>query len=428
RSSLSPECAAQIEIAKKFGIDCGFSRDIRPSDLHAAVIIDAIFGTGLSRHITGSLASAVRTVNASGRPVISVDIPSGISADSGAILGEAVHADQTVTFGLPKRGHYLYPGAGHAGILSVDDIGFPRELLADDGIGAALIVEENMAALIPERLPDAHKNMFGHAFVVAGSAGKTGAALMTARACLRAGAGLVTLGVPETLMDVIMARVTEEMVLPLPDDGTGALAPFAADEILRYCAERFDVLAIGPGLGASAAVRSIVCTLLESAALPMVLDADALNVLAGQPGILRRAKAPVLLTPHPGELRRLDPNVPVDMSRIDAAVHFAAEYGVYLVAKGAPTISATPEGRAFVNTTGNPGMATAGAGDVLTGILTAMLGQGLSPLHASMLGVFLHGSAGDVAATRLGQHSLIATDIISALPEAFRVLHKASDY
>lgn len=426
RANLSAECSAQLKIAEKFGVPVVFGANLTSGNLHGAAVIDALFGTGLSKPLTGSLAKLVHQVNDSGAPVISVDIPSGISADTGQVQGVAIRATETITFGLPKRGHVLHPGAAYMGRLSVADIGFPPALTDDSRIAAETVTAGNAAFLLPARPGDAYKNMFGHVLVVAGSPGKTGAALMTARACLRAGAGLVTIGVPESLMDMFMGRVTEEMLLPLPDSGDGMLAPFAADEILRQVPGTFDVLAVGPGLGASPEVHAVVRQLVVHTVVPLVIDADALTALASQSGVLHSAKAPMILTPHPGELRRLDPNVPADRSRIDSAIGFAKAYGVTLVAKGAPVVCATADGRAFVNTTGNAGMATAGTGDVLTGIIAALVGQRLKPADAAILGVYLHGLAGDIGAARFGQHSLMATDLLNMLPEAFLALQKTA--
>ncbi|KAF0177729.1 MAG: YjeF family protein [Nitrospirae bacterium] len=424
RENLSDECSAQLRIAESFGVPVFFAADLDSADLHGSVIIDAMFGTGFSKPITGALAALVHLVNDVGEPIISVDIPSGVSSDTGEILGAAIRATHTVTFGLPKRGHVLHPGADYTGYLSVADIGFPPALMRDRRIAVELVTAERASLLVPVRPAHAYKNMLGHVLVVAGSTGKTGAALMTAKACLKAGAGLVTIGVPETLLDIFMSRATEEMILPLPDTGAGTLAALAADEILRLSPGRFDVLAIGPGLGSSDDLHAIMRELISRSSVPMVIDADGLNALAGQRGVLQTAKAPLVLTPHPAELRRLDPDMPADMSRIDSAMKFASSHGVCLVAKGAPTITAKPDGQAFVNTAGNAGMATAGTGDVLTGIIAGLLAQKMEPASAAILGVYLHGLAGDIAVADCGQHSLIATDLISKLPNAFLALRK----
>ncbi len=439
KDSLSPDCNAQYQIAKKNGIPIEFRKTVNERDIHGAVVIDAIFGTGISRHIKGSIADVIKFVNASRIThhalTVSVDIPSGISSDTGEILGKAVKADCTVTFGLPKRGHFLYPGAEYTGRLFVEDIGFPDNLLAEDNLRVGLMTKETVSGLIPPRPGYSHKGDYGHILIVAGSKGKTGAALMAAKACLRSGSGLVTLAVPESLIDIFQNRVTEEMTLPLPDNGNGTLSPKAADVILNFASERIDVIAIGPGIGVSNNTEKVMNELIQKSTVPMVIDADGINAIApphpplvkgGQRGVMskeaiglfKKAKSPIILTPHAGEMARLLQRA-VEKDRINTAISFSKETRTYLVLKGVPTIVAEPDGNAFINTTGNPGMATAGSGDVLTGIIASLLGQGLNPIDSSVLGVYLHGLAGDIAAKARGEHSLIASDIIDSLPDAF---------
>lgn len=446
-NELSPDCNKQYQIAKKIGMPIEFRNAVNAKDIHGAVIIDAVFGTGLSRPVKGNLAEMFEFINNSGSPVIAVDMPSGISSDTGEVLGEAIMADCTVTFGLPKRGHLLYPGAEYAGRLFVEDIGFPAKLLSSEKINVDLIDRELVSGLIPPRPKYSHKGDYGHVLVIAGSKGKTGAAIMAAKACLRSGSGLVTLAVPESLIDVFQGRVIEEMTLPLPDDGKGMLSSKAIDVILNFAVKKVDVIAIGPGIGVSPGTEKVVMELIQRSSIPLVIDADGINSIAfsaerGSSGkILRKAKAPIILTPHLGEMARLlsassvmcrescvesraldAPRSTLDALRstiIDTATTFSTETGTYLVLKGVPTIVAGPEGMAFINTTGNPGMATAGSGDVLTGIIASLLGQGLNPMGASLLGVYLHGLAGDAVAKKKGEHSLIASDIIDSLPDAF---------
>jgi ADP-dependent NAD(P)H-hydrate dehydratase / NAD(P)H-hydrate epimerase len=428
---LSTDCKKQYQIAKKMGVPIDYRKVLNSSDLHGALVIDAVFGTGLSRAVSGEMAAMFRFVNDAPVSVVAVDIPSGISSDSGEILGEAIKADYTVTFGLPKRGHFLYPGAEYSGRLYVEDIGFPSGLLRADSIRTELVNRESAEVLLPERQHNSYKGDYGHVLVVAGSRGRTGAALMTAKACMRAGSGLVTIGVPESIMDIFQGRVTEEMTLPLPDDGNGMLHAKALDAILEFSFQKADILAVGPGMGVSPNTEKIIKTLITSSGVPMVIDADGLNSLRDSAEIFNNAKSPVIVTPHPGEMARLiskggtvlRPQINyIERDRIGTALSFAKETGVYVVLKGVPTVIASPEGDAFINTTGNPGMATAGAGDVLTGIIASLVGQGVSPLKASALGVYLHGLAGDEAAKITGEHSLIASDIIDALPRAFRYL------
>jgi hydroxyethylthiazole kinase-like uncharacterized protein yjeF len=444
-NSLSPDCRYQFRVAKQAGVDMRFRTMITHEDLQGAVVVDAILGTGLTRDVKGEMARVISSLNRSASPVISVDIPSGISADSGQVMGVAVKADYTVTFGLPKRGHLLHPGAEYTGRLFVENIGFPEKLLESDAIRVELPEKDFLSHLIPARPVYSHKGDYGHVLIVAGSRGKTGAALMAAKACMRAGAGLVTIGIPESLMDVLQCRVTEEMTLPLPDRGDGSLSSKALDAILAFVSEKADVLAIGPGIGVSDETRRLLSGIILSARAPLVVDADGINALSdpknrgkGVKALLKKTPASIILTPHSGEMARLlqgtggmekggrgFPGVSalralIEGDRITAAQTFSKETGTFLVLKGVPTIIAEPEGRSFINTTGNPGMATAGTGDVLTGIIASFLAQGLNPLSSAILGPFLHGLAGDIAGHEVGQHSLIASDIIQALPAAFR--------
>jgi ADP-dependent NAD(P)H-hydrate dehydratase / NAD(P)H-hydrate epimerase len=439
---LSQECRAQYQIVKKTGIPVEFRTALSDKDFHGAVVVDALLGTGLNKPVASPISDVISHLNRSDVKVVSVDIPSGISSDDGRVRGEAVAADYTVTFGLPKCGHLLYPGAEHTGRLFVEDIGFPRELLCAESLKVQTIERADAALLLPERRNDSHKGDYGHVLIIAGSRGTTGAALMAAKSCLKSGAGMVTLGVPETLMNIYQCRVTEEMVLSLPDTGQGILSEEASAPILDFLSNKADVLAIGPGISTGSPITKLLMTLLMSATTPMVLDADAINSISGHAKSLLKVKAPVVLTPHTGEMARLlragvgkdkgaagvewrEAKRTIERDRVTAAVSFSKARGAYLVLKGAPTIISEPGGRAFINTTGNPGMATAGAGDVLTGIVAAFLGQGLHPADASILGVYLHGLAGDIAAAERSMYSLIASDIIEKIPEAFMQLKKS---
>jgi hydroxyethylthiazole kinase-like uncharacterized protein yjeF len=435
------DALAQYEAAVKCGVA------IQPADEliahHAAifsdsVIVDAILGTGLSKHITGMLSKVISLINSSKKPVISVDIPSGISSDNGQVMGEAVRAQYTVTFGLPKRGHFLYPGAEFSGILFIEDIGFPENMLQSENLHVELLEKRHVSELLPERSRYSHKGTYGHVLIVAGSKGKTGAAILAAQACLRSGAGLVTIGIPESLAGVFQSRVTEEMVLPLPDAGDGTLSEKASQEIIGFLNKSADLLAIGPGIGITADTEKLIRTLIEHSPSPLVIDADGINSIRGDQGIIKKAKAPVILTPHPGEMARLlskgnrtkshdaagglSLRDEIEKDRIAVAMSFAKETGTYLVLKGVPTVIATPDGNAFLNSTGNPGMATAGTGDVLTGMVAGFLSQVRIPLNACILGVFMHGLAGDIAASRKGEYAMIASDMINAIPEAFKKL------
>jgi NAD(P)H-hydrate epimerase len=434
---LSPDCLAQYRIAKQTGVAVEFRKEVGERDIHGAIVIDALLGTGINKAVTSPMTDVIRFLNASPVKVISVDVPSGISSDTGQVMGEAVRADVTITFGIPKVGHILFPGADYTGSLFVEDIGFPEVLLNNDRLLTETLERNMVSMLIPERRRYSYKGDYGHVLIVAGSKGRTGAAIMAAEACLRSGAGLVTIGVPETLAAVFHSMVKEAMVLPLPDSGHGTLSARSFEKVRDFLSQQADVLAIGPGITVSEDTSSLVIKLLGSVTAPMVLDADALNVIGGRRDLFRKVKAPVILTPHAGEMARLltsdaaklsgrqddtEIRTAVEAGRISISRSYAREAKVYLVLKGAPTIIADPEGRIRINTTGNPGMATAGTGDVLTGMISGFLGQGLNPVDASCLAVYIHGFAGDIASKTKGMHSLIASDIIDSIPEAFLCL------
>jgi len=431
---LKGDALLQYRIAVKFGLKIypinEFLTNYSSLITRHCILVDALLGTGISKKVTGLLSEVISYLNRSNVPIISVDIPSGISSDNGQIMGEAVRADCTVTFGLPKRGHLLYPGAQHSGKLFIEDIGFPKELLISEKLHIELLTKDKVSLLIPKRLRYSHKGNYGHVLIVAGSKGKTGAAIMAAKACLRSGAGLVTLGIPKSLADVFQSRVTEEMILALPDKGDGTLSQRAARVILNFLNERATTLAIGPGIGISSDTKKLMGILIKTSTTPMVIDADGINSLKGERAMFSKLKAPIILTPHPGEMARLlgkqkgvsVKTQDIERNRINVPFSFAKETGTYLVLKGVPTIIAGPDGMAYINSTGNPGMASAGTGDVLTGMISAFLSQGLSPTHASILGVYMHGFAGDSAAAEKGEHPLIATDIIEKIPFAFHSL------
>ena len=397
------------------------------------LIIDALLGTGLNRDARRPISEVIKKINELSMPVVSIDIPSGISSDTGQIMGGAVRARITVTFGLPKRGHYLYPGAEYSGDLSIEDIGFPHGLTSSEKIKVNLPQEKDIISLMPERPKYSHKGTYGHVLLIAGSRGKTGAALMAAKACLRSGAGLVTIGVPESLISSLQSRVTEEMLLPLYDKGNGTLSLKSAADILSFLKKKANVLAIGPGLSVDDEISELIGRLIIKAHTPMVIDADGLNAIAGRMSMLNKCKAPVVLTPHVGEMARLlqgsrvrvqgsekERIAEIEQDRIGMALSFSKKTGTYLVLKGVPTVIATPDGNAFVNQTGNPGMATAGTGDVLTGIISSLLAQRITPQNASILGVYLHGLAGDIAAQKKGRYALVASDLINTFPGVLR--------
>jgi NAD(P)H-hydrate epimerase len=400
---------------------------VRGALREADLVVDALLGTGASGPASGLLAEAIRLVNESTRPVCALDLPSGLSADDGTSTGPVVQADLTVTFGLPKRGLVLHPGAAHAGRIEVADLGVPRAWLGE-GVSVGLLEPDDVRGLLIPRPPDAHKGRFGHLLVIGGSVGKTGAAVLTCLGALRSGAGLVTCAVPGTQQPIVAGGVPEAMTEPLPETAVRTLSEHALHRLTEL-ASRMDAIAVGPGVGLDPETQATVRELSRRVDRPMVLDADALTALAGHLGVLREAQGPRVLTPHPGEAARLlDAGVAeIQAARIESARRLAAATGAFVALKGAGTVVAAPGGEATVNPTGNPGMATGGTGDVLTGVAGALLAQGLAPLAALRLAVYLHGLAGDRAAAGLGPVGLRAGDVADALPGALRELAGGGD-
>ena len=390
----------------------------------AGCVVDGLFGTGLKGELGGLAAELITLVNASGLPTVALDIPSGLDADCGVPLGIAIEAELTVAFAAPKLGTVLYPGARYAGELVVVDIGIPDEAVATVAPQTEIVLAADAAALVRPRNPEAHKGDHGHLAVIAGGRGKIGAAVLASRAAARAGAGLVTLGCPASVQPLAAGALLEEMTWPLSDDGEGGLAfpgPPAYEEILAGK----DAVAIGPGIGVAPPRCALVEWLVTSIRLPVVLDADALNCLAeAQPGPWGAPDRPRVVTPHPGEMARLVGLTAgaVQADRLAVARRLAAERCAVVVLKGARTITAEPDGRAWINLSGNPGLASGGAGDVLTGIIGSLLAQGYPAGEAARLGVFLHGWAADRIAARRGMIGMLASDVIEDLPAAIAAL------
>lgn len=389
----------------------------------ADLIIDALLGTGIRGEVMERISEVMDVINSADAPVLAVDIPSGISADTGEVCGNAVWADVTVTFAAPKVGLLLYPGADHAGAVTVADIGIPAPLMELHApAGKHLIDGAMVAGLVPERRSDSHKGDHGHALLVAGSPGLTGAAEMAARACVLSGAGLTTVACPAAVQPILAARLTEAMTLPLGDSGDRALAPAHLGSLLEQSG-RWTAVGLGPGIGREPQTIRFVRELVPKLDCRFVLDADALFALGEEAASLLAGKGHLgVITPHPGELARLLGTEAswVQSNRLEAAGRAADDLGVVCVLKGAHTIVAEPQGRSFFNLTGNPGLAKGGSGDVLAGMILALLAQGLEPVDAAAAGVWLHGRAADIAAERVTQISLTATDCLKAIPEAFR--------
>lgn len=386
--------------------------------LHHDLFVDAVLGTGLNSDLRGLIKEAVDLMNESAKPVFAVDIPSGLNADTGKPMGTAVKAFATATFAFAKAGHLLYPGNLHTGELSIVDIGIPKFIADEKNIQLSLIEQAEIAALFPPRAFDSHKGSFGHLLVIAGSTGKTGAPALCANAAMRCGTGLVTLGVAESLNPALEPLVLEPMTHPLPENEKGFLSENCLKDILSLLKGK-QALALGPGLGTRKGTARLVQKLVEQSPVPLVLDADAVNCLAEHPESLKKKSRPAILTPHPGEMARLcrlsTPDVQAD--RIGLARKFASEWDVILILKGARTVIALPDGKAFINPTGNPGMASGGMGDVLTGMVSGFLAQGFSPEAASLAGVYIHGLCADVLSKQKGAFGFLARDMIKAIPE-----------
>lgn len=389
------------------------------------IIVDAIFGTGLKGNIRGVASKVISTINEIKVPKLAVDIPSGVCGNTGRILGDAIKAQWTVTMALPKIGLTLYPGAEHVGKLITADIGMPNNVI-NKAISAGELVEKEMVTKFFKPYPqDAHKGIFGRVFILAGSSGMTGAACLAGEAAIKSGAGLVTIGSPLSVQDVIATKTTEVMTLGLSETKNRTLSIDALDKSLDF-ADKCDSVAIGPGLSREKDTQRFVLEFIKRCKTPMVIDADALNALAKDPEVIKDAQSPVIITPHPGEMSRLLSTSlqEIQQNRVKSAKLAAKRFLCTVVLKGAATLISTTDNEIFINSTGNPGMATGGSGDVLTGIIAALLARGLEPEQAAIAGVYIHGLAGDLSAEEIGEISLTAGDLIAFLSKAFKYIFK----
>ena len=393
-------------------------QNVKPDLEKAGLLIDGIFGTGLDSEVRGYDREVIDYLNSLHKPVVAIDIPSGLDANTGKPLGTVVRATATVTFGLPKIGLLLPPGTEYAGDVRVIDIGIPRNLIEEENIRCHLLEERQIRKwLSPARRRDSHKGDYGHLLVLAGSVGKTGAAAMAGEAALRMGAGLVTVGIPRSLNPILEVKLTEVMTEPLPETKEQTLSLKALPSILRLCENKRAVV-IGPGSGTLKETEFLLFRLIRALEIPIVVDADGLTALAARIKTFAPKKSPLILTPHPGEMARLTglTSKQVLGDRIRICRDFSREHQVYLLLKGYRTLIATPQGEIFINPTGNPGMASGGTGDVLTGMIGGLICQGFDISPSLQMAVYLHGLAGDLAAGQKGERSLVATDIIRNLP------------
>jgi ADP-dependent NAD(P)H-hydrate dehydratase / NAD(P)H-hydrate epimerase len=424
-SEIDGDAATNMKICLKLNMPMTVVAEQRQSGAieklvrEADFIIDALLGTGVAGPVKPHYLKIIQTINKSKCPVFAVDTPSGIQVDDGKVYNGAVDADYTITFGAAKIGLFMYPGAAHTGEIYIADIGIPAELLEETDVNVFLTTKEYVGTYVTERPAAAHKGDCGRLLIVGGSLGMPGAPMLAGMSALRTGAGLVYIAAPAGLLNVIGRKFTEAVTRPMAEDEEGRLSAGCADALLKE-AVKVDAVVLGPGIGVSDGTFEVVRRLIAESKVPLLIDADALNCIARDPDVLKKAKAQIVLTPHPGEMARLAKMKIADVqaARLDTARSFAKKYGVNVVLKGANTVIAAPGGVTFVNPTGNSGMATAGSGDVLSGIAGALLAEGIAPFAAASCAAYLHGLAGDKAADKFPKRSITASDIVRCIPDA----------
>ncbi len=431
-SDLKGDAALNMGIYKSIGgkiSECtdktkGITDGIRDAD----IIIDAIFGTGLSKPVSGIEKAVIEDINISGKPVIAVDIPSGIDGKTGQPLGTAIRATHTFTYGYPKIGQILQPGAYHTGKLTVIDISMPSLIEGKLGFDGRVIEGAMVRGFLKKRLPWDHKGTFGHVAVIAGSPGKTGAACMTSQAALKIGAGLVTLLIPESLNSIVASKLSEVMTYPVRDRGTGYFHLSAYKEISDFVSDK-DVIVMGPGLSQESDTTMLVRELYQNINKPFVIDADGINAFQGQTDIIKGSGRKAVFTPHPGELSRLMGVTPKDINndRVGVAQRFVHHTGANLILKGARTVIVSDKEELFINPTGNPALAKGGSGDILTGFVGGLLSQGHAPIEASIIGTYLHGYIADTWVQNNTDMDLLAGDLVSGIGKALRDIRDGKD-
>jgi ADP-dependent NAD(P)H-hydrate dehydratase / NAD(P)H-hydrate epimerase len=408
---------ANLEILRKMPIEIrelSSAKTVRKDIVHCDCIIDAIFGTGLSRNVEGLHREVIEAVNAGGRAVFSLDIPSGINADNGQAMGCAVSADLTVTFGLPKTGNLLMPGYVHCGTLFITNISFPPELYRSPD----LTIEVNETPLLPPRNQDGHKGDFGEALFIAGARNYYGAPYFSAMSFMKAGGGYARLAAPSGVTPFIAAKGSEIVFIPQEETSEGSISASNKKPLLDLAAG-MDIVVLGPGLSLQDETASLARELASGINRPLIVDGDGISAVCGDLSCIRKRKAPTILTPHLGEMSRITgkPVAAIEENKIEVLRSACADLSAIIVMKGAHTLIGYPDGRVFINMSGNPGMATAGSGDVLTGTISAMYGLGLPLEEAVRKGVFIHGASGDLAADELGEDGMTSQDILDYLPQ-----------
>lgn len=398
-------------------ISLGAAAEAHRDVLHCDAVIDAIFGTGLDREVKGLAAAVIELINSCGKKVLALDIPSGVNGNTGEVMGVAVRADYTATFGLPKTGNMLYPGYDLGGKLFVSHISFPPSLYDR----SELKVATNSNVLLPPRPAEAYKGSMGDVLFIAGAANYFGAPYFSAMSFLKAGGGYARLAAPQSLVPFIAQEGREIVFLPQEETADMSISLKNKEQLLAAAAG-VDMVVVGPGLSLQQETARLVQELAAGIKVPLLIDGDGLTAVAADLSVLRKRKAPTILTPHLGEMARLTgkPASEISSRKISILQATAKELQAIIVLKGAHSLIGTPDGNVYVNLSGNPGMATAGSGDVLTGCIAAMFGLGLKPEEATRKGVFLHGYAGDLAAAEKGADGITANDILDCLPQALK--------
>jgi len=400
--------------------------EIRDKVMNSDILVDAIFGTGLTKPVKGRYIKVIEDMNSSGSFIVAVDIPSGISSDQFQIIGTCIKADLTVTMAAPKIPHVFPPAEDFMGELVIADITAPSFLFDDESLPMEFVEKEQLLSYFKKRRNSTHKGSYGHLFILSGSLGKTGAAAMAGKAALEMGAGLVTVGTPQSCLPIVARSMMELMTEPLAETDEWTLSENALSQVKNLLKGK-DAVLIGPGISTHQSTSKLIMSLLPSIEVPALLDADALNILSSHPEVLKSMSSPVVVTPHPGEFARMIhvSTKKVMEDKLKLAPEFAKEYGVYVVLKGYRTITATPDGKIFINPTGNPGMASGGSGDVLSGMIASLIMQGNDLLGAVLASVYVHGLSGDIAVKKIGEKSLVAGDIINFLPQSIMNMSEA---
>ena len=420
RDKLSGAAKSNFDIISRMPIeihDVESIDQLEGATFHCDAIVDAIFGTGLIRETSGIYKDAIELINESKKKVFSLDIPSGVNGDTGEVMGAAVKSDYTISYGLPKVGNMLYPGFDLCGKLYVSHISFPPSLYEADSIK----VHVNDLVRLPQRYKDTHKGSYGRALFISGSSSYLGAPYFSALSFLKAGGGLSYLATPQSLSPFLASKGSEIVFLPQRETGSGSLALESKEELLEF-SKSVNMVILGPGLSLDSGTQELVRELAKRIEVPLLIDGDGLTAIAGEIELVRAREAPTILTPHSGEMARITKMGvdEVNKDRINVLQKTARELNAIIVLKGAHSLIGYPDETVYINTSGNPGMATAGSGDALTGAIAAMYGLGLPIGEAVRMGVFMHGLSGDLAAREKGEDGITAQDIVDYLPNALR--------